>query len=224
MFKKTVLLTVYTLFIIVISSLITTAYFHYFVLNQNSGSHQQDLIELTAAEIENGPLGANDNFVELFSYDCHYCFVHEPEIAKIEKRLPDGKKIVRIHINTEDGSGMARYAPVFATLSVMGVEDKYRTSVYKAVLNDKINLNDKAQLEQWLNSNEIDVAEYNKVRESDDVKYMLNYMKGVTKFYRIRATPTFVVNKRWIAVQDRDFSDFADNLISLLQNNKPLEK
>lgn len=224
MFKKPALLTVYTLFIIVVSSLITTAYFHYFVLNQSSGSHLEDLIELTSVEVENGPLNPNDNFVELFSYDCHYCSVHENDIAKIEKRLPEGQKIVRLHINNEYSDGMARYAPVFATLSVMGIEDKYRDSVYNAVLTDNINLSDKAQLEQWLTSNGIDVAEYNKVRDSDDVKAMLNYMTSATKYYRIKATPTFVINKRWIALQDRDFSAFSDHLMSLLQDNKPLEK
>lgn len=50
MFKRPLLLLIYTLAIIVISSLITTAYFHYFVLNQ--GIEQQALVAVSDNEIK----------------------------------------------------------------------------------------------------------------------------------------------------------------------------
>ncbi len=49
-------------------------------------------------------------------------------------------------------------------------------------------------------------------------------MTKVSGHYKIKATPTFIVNKKWMAVQDRDFPEFADHLLSLLQHDKPLEQ
>lgn len=91
MFKRPLLLLIYTLAIIVISSLITTAYFHYFVLNQ--GIEQQALVAVSDDEIKNSPINESNTIVEIFSYGCHYCAINEENIAKLEARMPAGTKL-----------------------------------------------------------------------------------------------------------------------------------
>ncbi|CAI1720516.1 Uncharacterised protein [Serratia entomophila] len=52
---------------------------------------------------------------------------------------------------------------------------------------------------------------------------MLGYMTAVSSYYQINATPSFIVNRKWLATQDRDFPAFSKQLLSLLQHDKPLE-
>lgn len=48
--------------------------------------------------------------------------------------MPAGKKLVRLHFSLDNQGGLARFAPVFATLQVMGIEEAHRESAYDAVM------------------------------------------------------------------------------------------
>jgi thiol:disulfide interchange protein DsbA len=222
MFKKPLLLTAYTLLVIVISALITTVYFHYFVLNKNGT--EETLKSVSVEEAKNSPIKDKNTIVEVFSYGCHYCAVSENDIAKLEARMPAGTKFVRLHISNPANSGLATFAPLFATLTVMGIEPQHRASAYKTVIKDNIDLGETEQRNKWLQANGIDVNEYQRVSQSQEVKDLLGYMVAVSKYYKINATPTFIVGQKWLAQQDREYPKFADQLLSLLQQDKPLEK
>ncbi|MGG6121063.1 DsbA family protein [Pantoea allii] len=213
----------YTVFVAVISALITTAWFHTFVLNQNSDAEQQVLTSLSTDKLDKSPIADGDDIIEIFSYGCHYCEINEKNVDELEKRMPPGKKLVRLHLSLDSQAGLARYAPVFATLEVMGIEEAHRQSAYDAVMKDKIDLSDATQRDAWLEKNKINVAEYHKVSQSDDVKARLDYMTRVSQYYDINATPTFIVAKKWMAIQDRDFPAFSDKLLSILETGKAPE-
>lgn len=226
MFKKPLPLIAWTLFVIVISSLVTTAYFHVFVLGNNTnsaGAEEQAIRFVTAEQIEKSPIKEGNSIVEIFSYGCHFCAENENNISELESRLPASSKLIRIHLSNGKNTGLASYAPVFATLSVMGIEQKYRESAYKAIIKSDINLSEKEQLKKWLQQNNIDLPEYEKASQSQETKELLTYMTDISRYYNIKATPIFIVNKKWLAMQDRDFSEFSDQLLSLLKNDKPLE-
>lgn len=182
----------YTLLVILISSLITTAYFHYFVLNQDA---QESLFSVSSSDIENSPIKDDNSIIEIFSYGCHYCAINEENVSQLENRMPAGTRFIRLHISSDKTTGLGRFAPIFATLSVMGIEPQHRQSAYKAVLDDNIDLSDNSQLETWLKANDIDVAKYQQVSQSAEVKALISYMTAVTTHYKIDATPTFIVGK-----------------------------
>ncbi|CQD42334.1 putative thiol:disulfide interchange protein [Yersinia mollaretii] len=211
----------YTLLVILISSLITTACFHYFVLNQDT---QETLFSVSDSEIANSPIKDDKTIIEIFSYGCHYCAINEENVAQLEKRMPEGSRFIRLHISSDRTSGLGRFAPMFATLSVMGIESQHRQSAYKAVLEDNVDFSDNSQLENWLKANGIDVAKYQQASQSEEAKTLIAYMTAVTAHYKIDATPTFIVGKKWIALQDREFPAFSDHLLSLLEHDKALEK
>lgn len=213
----------YTVFVAVISAVITTAWFHIFVLNQTSSAEQQVLTSLSTEKLDKSPIADGDDIIEIFSYGCHYCEINEKNVDELEKRMPPGKKLVRLHLSLDSQAGLARYAPVFATLEVMGIEEAHRQSAYDAVMKDKIDLSDATQRDAWLEKNKINVAEYHKVSQSDDVKARLDYMTRVSQYYDINATPTFIVAKKWMAIQDRDFPAFSDKLLSILETGKAPE-
>ncbi|WP_410515752.1 DsbA family protein [Pantoea allii] len=213
----------YTVFVAVISAVITTAWFHIFVLNQTSSAEQQVLTSLYTEKLDKSPIADGDDIIEIFSYGCHYCEINEKNVDELEKRMPPGKKLVRLHLSLDSQAGLARYAPVFATLEVMGIEEAHRQSAYDAVMKDKIDLSDATQRDAWLEKNKINVAEYHKVSQSADVKARLDYMTRVSQYYDINATPTFIVAKKWMAIQDRDFPAFSDKLLSILETGKAPE-
>lgn len=224
MLKKALIVFLYTVFVAVVSALITTAYIQKFVMNNNGGNAEhQDLVQLSQSKAEKSPLKDDNTIIEFFSYGCHYCLAHEKDMDELKSRLPQGSKLVHMHIS-RPGSGLSRFDGVFATLSVMGIEERYREQAYNAVITNKTDLGNPEIRDTWLQSVGIDVNEYKKASESAEAKALLKYMADVTAYYDIRATPAFVVNKKWIALQDRKYPAFSDNLLSLLTQDKALEK
>lgn len=223
MLYKPRFLVAYTFALILMSSLTTTAYFHYFVLG--SAENEEPALRFVSDEqVNNSPLKENNTIVEIISYGCHYCAVNEKNVAKLESRLPPGTRLIRLHLSNEQHTGLASFAPVFATLTAMGLEDKYRASAYRAILEQNIDRTDERQLNNWLQANGIDSKAYAKASKSQAVKTLLDSMKSISRFYTIRATPTFIVGNKWVATQDRDFPEFTDQLLSLLEHDKPLEE
>lgn len=221
MFRTPLFITAYTLVVIIISSLITTAYFHYFVLD--TGSEQQSLVALDSNHIKNSPIKEENTIIELFSYGCHYCALNEENIDKLAAQMPAGSKLIRLHINNEQMGGLASFSPLFATLTVMGIEPQHRQSAYNAIIKDKIDLSNPKNRDSWLSEQGIDLAEYARISQTPQVKALLDSMTEITRYYNIDATPTFVVNRKWLALQDREFPEFAAHLLSLLQHDQPLE-
>lgn len=226
MLKKSLIIFFYTVVIAAISAAITTTYIstHYALTSkaENDDAHL-DLIQLTQNRLDASPIKERNAIIEFFSYGCHYCAQHESNVNALAQRMPEGSRLIRLHLSLP-GSGLSRYSSVFATLTVMGLEEQYRQQAYEAVLKDKLDISSEAIRSAWLKKVGIDVAAYNRASASQAVKDLEKYMADVTAYYEVRATPTFIVNKKWIALQDRKFPAFADNLLSLLQHDKALEK
>ncbi|WP_343039559.1 DsbA family protein [Serratia rhizosphaerae] len=181
------------------------------------------MTSISDERIKKSPIKEENAIVEIFSYGCHYCAINEKNVKELEAQLPPGSKLVRLHIGNPQNSGLSAYAPLFATLSVMGLEDKYRESAYRAIIKERLDLSDPAQLGQWLQDNGIDRTDYRSVSQSQDVKELMAYMTAVSEYYQVNATPSFIVNKKWLAQQDSDFSTFSKKLLSLLKDDSPLE-
>lgn len=220
MYKRPLLFISYTLFIIVAACFCTSAYFYHYVIPQ---SEEESLSFISPEKVAASPLKDDNVIVEIFSYGCHYCEMNEANISGLGKVLPAGARLIQLHINNEEQAGLAAFAPLFATLTVMGIEAQHRTAAYQAIIEENDNLADKNHLNRWLKANGIDQAEYDKAHDSEQVKALLAYLTSVSRYYRVNATPSFIVNRKWLAVQDREFPAFNKQLLSLLQHDKPLE-
>ncbi|MEY0671837.1 DsbA family protein [Providencia rettgeri] len=104
-----------------------------------------------------------------------------------------------------------------------GGESQLRQDLYTAVINDKLDLANKDVLNQWLKRHNIDSTQYLKTSESQAVQERLKNMLEISKFYQITGTPAFIINKRYVVYQDRDFADFTAYMLELLdKSNKEL--
>ena len=222
MLKNKLFLFIYTLAVIIISSLITTACFHYFVLQPVPD--KEALISFNKDQVRQSPIKEDNAIIEIFSYGCHYCAVNEENVNKLAQKMPPGTRLIRLHFNNQSGAGLASYSSLFSTLTVMGIEPQYRQKIYEAVLQEHLNLSLPEIRDGWLKRQGIDVEAYAQASQSSEVQALQNYLVKVSGYYQLKATPSFIVNKKWLALQEGEFSDFTQQLLSLLQHDKPLEK
>ncbi|WP_300005200.1 DsbA family protein [uncultured Cedecea sp.] len=208
----------YTFIVALISSLLTVLCYQIFVFNTFSlgggSSSLEALRKVDSTVVSSSPIKNENSIIEVMSYGCHYCAVNEEEVEKFAATLPADINFDVIHI-TGNGTGLAAYSPIFATLEVMGVEHKMRDSAFNAVITRGLNLTDDNVLNQWLKKNDIDVEKYQQVRQSKAVADRLEYMKNITDSYEINATPLFIVNKKFVVAKDRQFPEFGDYLLGL---------
>lgn len=211
----------YSLFLVVISALITVLFYHIFIFKSfsSSGNAQATFIELSAEQVENGPIKDANSIIEVMSYGCHYCAVNEDNIARMVRTLPEGITFTAIHL-TKDGSPLAAFAPIFATLEEMGIEKDKRDAIYNSVITRGVNLADNSVLEAWLVKNDISIDRYESVRQSEAVKHRLNTMAAITQYYNVNATPTFIVNKRYVMTQEGTFEEFARKMVNLIEKGE----
>ncbi|ENT4822690.1 TPA: DsbA family protein [Citrobacter farmeri] len=218
---KSITIISYSLFLIVISSLITVLCYHIFVFNTfaTDDSQTQAFREVSAAQIADSPIKEARSIIEVMSYGCHYCAANEENLAEFSRTLPPGSSFTSIHITSEN-SGLAAYAPIFATLEEMGIEKKVRDSAYNAVITRNVDLADEKALNAWLGKNNIDADKFKTLRQSDAVKNRLSMMAAITAHYDINATPMFIINKRYVVAQDSEFPQFAQRMLQLLKEDK----
>lgn len=211
----------YSLFLIIVSSLMTVLCYHIFVFNTfaTDETQTQAFREVSAEQIKNSPIKDDNSIIEVMSYGCHYCAANEENLTEFARTLPAGSVFKTIHI-TSDSNGLAVYAPVFATLEEMGIEENVRDSAYNAIITRNLNLADEPTLLEWLVKNNIDVKHFQATRQSDAVKARLAEMADITRHYAITATPMFIINKRYVVAQDRDFPEFAQRMQQLLTGEK----
>lgn len=214
---------IYSLALIVISAVITTFIMKYIVLGSFTGASSsaanneiKQFTEVSAQQVATSPIKSDKDVIEIFSYGCHYCASYEGDFAKLESQLPEGSHLVRLHLNVPR-NGLARYAPIFATLSVMGLEEKLREKAYYAVMIQKSDLSDQANLNEWLKNNDVDVNAFNEARNSPQVRELLNYMQAVATHYNIKATPMFIVGKKYVVVREQSAEEFTKQVLDLLQ-------
>ena len=149
----------YTFLVALISSLITVLCYHIFVFNTfaSDSSEPSALREIDSAIVASSPIKHDSSIIEVMSYGCHYCASNEEDIEKFAASLPAESTFEVIHI-TAERNGLAIYAPVFATLEVMGIERQMRDQAFNAVMTRGVNLADDEALNGWLKKNNIDVA------------------------------------------------------------------
>lgn len=218
---KPITITLYTIFVIIVSSLMTVLFYHIFVFNTFSNNSAEDasFIEFNTEQVLLSPIKENNSIIEVLSYGCHYCSVIHNNMNQFEKSLPEDVTFKAIHLTMNNGVGLAAYAPIFATLEEMGVESQLRQNLYNAVINDKLDLANKDVLNSWLKQNEIDVERYIQVSQSQSIQERLNNMAQITQYYQITGTPAFIINKRYVVYQDRDFPEFTAYLLELLEKS-----
>jgi thiol:disulfide interchange protein DsbA len=134
--------------------------------------------------------------IEFFYYGCESCNRLEPHLQSWLKTLsPD---ILFRRIPALRRTAWVPLTRVYFALEQLGEIDRMHTAVYRAVHEDGINLGVSSEFFQWAQKNGINRNKVEQVLDSDSVIAKVQYARDATVAYAISATPSFVVDGRYL--------------------------
>ncbi|MEO8385004.1 MAG: thiol:disulfide interchange protein DsbA/DsbL [Betaproteobacteria bacterium] len=167
------------------------------------------VVAFTAAQAQQGitPLNPpqpveNDGKVEVlefFAYGCIHCANLEPSLEAWAKKQPADVKLKRVPspaaIMNIDST------VIFYTLEALGQLDRLHAKIFEAVHLEKVMLGNPALLNKWLEKNGVDPKKYEEAQKSFSVVTKVKRAYKMIEDYKINATPTMVVNGRYLLEQ-----------------------
>ena len=162
--------------------------------------------------------------LEFFAYGCIHCANLEPKLAEWSARLPADVKVRRVPavfpvrgIDT---------GPIFYTLEAMGLLEKLHQKIFDAANLENVMLGNPATLNKWLEKQGVDPKKYEEMLRSFSVQNKINRARKMSTDYKIQATPTLVVNGRYLVEQvagaERLFSNIEQLIADARAANKPV--
>jgi len=137
--------------------------------------------------------------LEFFAYGCIHCANLEPKLEIWAKRQPADVKLKRVPapfaVRGVDS------IPIFYTLEAMGLQEKLHQKIFDAVNVENVNLGAPALLNKWLEKQGVDPKKYEEMQKSFSVQNKINRARNMAQDYKIAATPTLVVNGRFLLEQ-----------------------
>jgi|SRR5258708_3311103 len=134
--------------------------------------------------------------IEFFYYGCDSCNRLEPQLQLWLKTLPRDVSFRRVPALRR--TAWAPLTSVYFALEQLGEIDRLHTQVYRAVHDGGLNLGDSSVLYEWAKKSGLDRDRLEQALDSDLVKTQVQRARDATVAYGIRATPSFVVDGRYL--------------------------
>jgi thiol:disulfide interchange protein DsbA len=135
--------------------------------------------------------------IEFFSYTCVHCYELDPSLENWAKKKPADVDFKRVQIVWN--AQMDGFAKFFATMNALNLADKLNHPAFVAVMDQHINLADRAELAKWLKTQRgVDAARFLKTFDSFAINAQLARARQLTKDYAVMGTPSIVVNGRYV--------------------------
>ncbi|HFV6363257.1 TPA: thiol:disulfide interchange protein DsbA/DsbL, partial [Escherichia coli] len=135
--------------IIITSILLTVGFYHVFVFKtflQPQIENKPIEMSFSDEQLINGPIKDKKSVIKVISYGCKYCASTDADEKQLIKMLPSDVNYEVIHVNFS--GPLQEMAKIFATLQVMGNEERFRPALYNAIINQKKELNNNKELNQ----------------------------------------------------------------------------
>jgi thiol:disulfide interchange protein DsbA len=143
-----------------------------------------------------GAGGGRIEVIEFFYYGCDSCYRFEPVLAGWLKKLPPDVLFRRVPaLRRMDWVPLTRS---YFALEEAGALDRLHGEVYKAIHERGINLGDSSELPKWAEMNGLERASFEKFLNSESVSAKVQKARDTTVAYGIRATPSMVVDGRYL--------------------------
>ena len=173
-----------------------------FVVSPNSAQNQWKYEEdkhyriLPLAEnvrIENDKV----EVLEVFAYSCNHCFNFETSLEQFEKNKANYINFVRMPVVYSEAYKM--HARIYYTAESLGKLNSMHLEVFKAIhLNRKRLMNEK-EIYELFYKHGVSKNQFESRFRSFTVESKINRAERLTKKYKIRSTPTLVINGKFAA-------------------------
>ncbi len=134
--------------------------------------------------------------LEFFWYGCPHCFTIEPYINTWKKTKPVNVSFTRVPaIFRPDWEVQAR---TYYALSNMGIIEELHGEIFKAIHKDKLRLNKKGLMVDFLVKNGVDRKRFEQEYSSFSVDSMVRKAKKQQTAYKIQGVPTVAINGKYL--------------------------
>lgn len=134
--------------------------------------------------------------VEIFSYACIHCYRLEPLLEAWQRTQPDDVDFYRLHLVTRR---LQAFAQTFFAAEALGVLERVHQPLFAAIHDYGIDVS-RPQYARRLFLREADVDEerFQKAFDSFGVQGRVRQADALARAYKVMATPTLVVNGRYV--------------------------
>jgi len=143
-----------------------------------------------------GTGGGRIEVIEFFYYGCDSCYRFEPTLAAWLRNLAPDVSFRRVPaLRRMEWVPLTR---LYFALEETGALDRLHGEVYKAIHEKGINLGDSGELIRWAEMNGLERAAFEKILNSVSMGAKVQQARDTTVAYGIRATPSIVVDGRYL--------------------------
>ena len=134
--------------------------------------------------------------VEVFSYGCIHCYQLEPALSQWLQTVEDDVDFRRLPLVTQY---LLPFANAFYTAETLGVLERVHLPIFAAIHEYQIDMSRPEHVRRlFAREAEVNEEEFLKVYESFGVRSRIRQAEAQGRMYRIRATPSMVVNGRYV--------------------------
>lgn len=134
--------------------------------------------------------------IEFFYYGCESCNRLEPQLQSWLKTLPQDTSFRRVPALRR--TAWVPLTRVYFALEQLGEIERLHTQVYQAVHEGGLNLGNSTELHAWAQKFGLDSVKLEQMLDSDLVRTQVQRARDATVAYGIRATPSFVVDGKYM--------------------------
>ena len=139
--------------------------------------------------------------VEVFSYACIHCYNLEPIVAAWHQTVPDDVDFHRLPLVTQR---LLPLAQAFFAADTMGVLDRIHMPMFAAIHEYGIDMSRREYVRRlFVRDGGVDEEEFLRVYDSFGVQSRVRQADAKGRMYRIMATPSVVVNGRYVTESGR---------------------
>ena len=134
--------------------------------------------------------------IEFFHYGCESCNRLEPQLQAWLKTLPQDAYFRRVPALRR--TAWIPLTKVYFALEQLGEIERLHARVYQAVHEGGLNLGNSTELHAWAQKSGLDSVKLEQMLDSDLVRTQVQGARDATDAYGIRATPSFVVDGKYL--------------------------
>ena len=139
--------------------------------------------------------------VEVFSYACIHCYNLEPIVAAWHQTVSDDVDFHRLPLVTQR---LLPLAQAFFAADTLGVLDRIHMPMFAAIHEYGIDMSRREYVRRlFLRDGGVDEEEFMRVYDSFGVQSRVRQADAKGRMYRIMATPSVVVNGRYVTESGR---------------------
>ena len=135
--------------------------------------------------------------VEVFAYSCNHCFNFETHLDQFEKSKADYIDFKKMPVVFNDA--YKTHARIYYTAESLGNLDVMHRKIFKAMHLDRKSLIDENEIYQLFAEQGISKQQFLSRFRSFTVESKVKRAQRLTSKYKIRSTPTMVINGKYTA-------------------------